>query len=113
MLYPAAMRPAILYPLFAETRSLPGVGPKLEKLIAKALRAGRGRACRSGLPPARGRDRPQLSAEADRAEPGRIATVDVNVLRIICRRRKGRQPPYKVLCRDDTAALEVGVLHAP
>ena len=29
------MRPAILFPLFAEIRTLSGVGPKLEKLIAK------------------------------------------------------------------------------
>ena len=31
----ADMRPSILFPLFAETRTLAGVGPKLEKLIAK------------------------------------------------------------------------------
>jgi ATP-dependent DNA helicase RecG len=30
-----AMRPPILFPLFAEIRTLSGVGPKLEKLIAK------------------------------------------------------------------------------
>jgi len=30
------MRPAILFPLFAETRTLSGVGPRIEKLIAKA-----------------------------------------------------------------------------
>ena len=29
------MRPSILFPLFADLRSLPGIGPKLEKLIAK------------------------------------------------------------------------------
>ena len=29
----AAMRPAILFPLFGEIRSLPGVGPRIEKLI--------------------------------------------------------------------------------
>ena len=29
------MRPSILFPLFAEIRTLSGVGPKLEKLIAK------------------------------------------------------------------------------
>ena len=28
------MRPAILFPLFADIRTLSGVGPKLEKLIA-------------------------------------------------------------------------------
>jgi ATP-dependent DNA helicase RecG len=29
------MRPSILFPLFAETRTLGGVGPKLEKLITR------------------------------------------------------------------------------
>ncbi len=29
------MRPSILFPLFAEIRTLSGVGPKLEKLIAR------------------------------------------------------------------------------
>ena len=29
------MRPSILFPLFAETRTLSGVGQKLEKLIAR------------------------------------------------------------------------------
>jgi hypothetical protein len=29
------MRPSILFPLFAEIRTLSGVGPKLEKLIQK------------------------------------------------------------------------------
>ena len=29
------MRPSILFPLFADTRTLGGVGPKLEKLIAR------------------------------------------------------------------------------
>ena len=29
------MRPSILFPLFADIRTLSGVGPKLEKLIAK------------------------------------------------------------------------------
>ena len=29
------MRPAILFPLFADIRTLSGVGPKLEKLIAR------------------------------------------------------------------------------
>ena len=31
----AAMRPAILFPLFGEIRSLPGVGPRIEKLIER------------------------------------------------------------------------------
>ena len=34
------MRPPILNPLFVEARTLKGVGPKVEKLIAKGGRHG-------------------------------------------------------------------------
>ena len=102
------MRPAILNPLFAEARVLPGVGPKIEKLIAKALAAG-ARAPRvldlvfhlpAGIIDRR--YRPKLIA----AEPGRIATVTVNVLDHKPAVR-GRRLPYRVLTTDDTAAMEV------
>jgi ATP-dependent DNA helicase RecG len=102
------MRPAILNPLFAEAHVLPGVGPKIEKLIGKALSA--------GAPSPRVLDlifhlpaslvdrryRPKLIA----AEAGRIATVTVNVLDHFPAAR-GRKQPYRVLTTDDTAALEV------
>jgi ATP-dependent DNA helicase RecG len=102
------MRPAILNPLFAEARTLSGVGPRIEKLVGKALD------CESRSPRVLDlafhlpsglidrRYRPKLIE----AEPGRIATVAVNVLE-----HKpapaGRKLPYRVLCTDDTAALEV------
>jgi ATP-dependent DNA helicase RecG len=102
------MRPSILNPLFAEARTLTGVGPRIEKLIAKAL------GC-EGRPP-RVLDlafhlpfsvvdrsyRPTLIE----AEEGRIATVTVNVLDHQ-KPAPGRKGPYRVLCTDDTAALEV------
>ena len=102
------MRPAILNSLFAEARVLPGVGPRIEKLIAKAL----GTAARAPrvldlvfhLPAGLidRRYRPKLIA----AEPGRIATVIVNVLDHKPAVR-GRRLPYRVLTTDDTAAMEV------
>ena len=102
------MRPAILNPLFAEARLLPGVGPKIEKLLAKAL-ATEGRPPRVldlvfHLPSSLvdRRYRPKLIA----AEPGRIATVTVNVLDHIPAVR-GRRQPYRVLTTDDSAAMEV------
>jgi len=76
------MRPAILFPLFADIRTLPGVGPKLEKLITKV--AGPKLADLAFDLPVGVVDRsyrPRLAA----AEPGRIATVEVNVL-TTCRR---------------------------
>jgi ATP-dependent DNA helicase RecG len=107
------MRPSILNPLFADARSLPGVGPRIEKLMAKAL------GC-EGRPP-RVLDlalhlpftvidrsyRPKLNE----AEAGRIATVTVNVLDHHVPPR-GRKVPYRVLCTDDTGAVEVVFFNA-
>jgi ATP-dependent DNA helicase RecG len=102
------MRPAILNPLFAEGRTLAGVGPKVEKLMGRAL----GRNAQSPrvldlafhLPSnlIDRRYRPKLVF----AEPGRIATVTVDVLDHKPAVR-GRKHPYRVLTSDDTATLEV------
>lgn len=96
------MRPAILFPLFAEIRTLAGVGPKLEKLIAKVagprlvdlvLDLPVGVVDRSY--------RPKLAA----AETGRIATVEVTVLEHKPNRVKAQ--PYKVLVSDETSLMEL------
>ena len=96
------MRPSILFPLFAETRSLPGIGPRLEKLVAKAagprlldliFHLPSGLIDRSY--------RPRLIE----AEAGRIATVTVNVLDHFPAR--DRRQPYKVRCSDDSATIEL------
>jgi ATP-dependent DNA helicase RecG len=96
------MRPQILFPLFSSIRTLPGVGPKLEKLIAKI--AGPkvtdlvfdlpvGVVDRSY--------RPKLAA----ADAGRIATVEVTVLDHVPPRVKSQ--PYRVRVSDDTAVMEL------
>ena len=101
------MRPSILFPLFADTRTLGGVGPKLEKLIARV--AGSrivdlifdlpvGLIDRSY--------RPKLNA----AEEGRIATVTVTVLDHVAPR--DRRQPYRIRCSDDTAIIELIYFHA-
>jgi ATP-dependent DNA helicase RecG len=101
------MRPSILFPLFADTRTLGGVGPKLEKLIARV--AGPkivdlifdlpvGLIDRSY--------RPTLG----KAESGRVATVTVEVDAHLAP-RDARQP-YRVRCSDDTAAIELVYFHA-
>ena len=101
------MRPSILFPLFADTRTLGGVGPKLEKLIARV--AGPrivdlifdlpvGLIDRSY--------RPKLNA----AEEGRIATVSVTVLDHVAPR--DRRQPYRIRCSDDTAIVELIYFHA-
>lgn len=101
------MRPAILFPLFADTRSLPGVGPRLEKLIATV--AGTRLKDLVFHLPAGVIDRsyrPKLIA----AEAGRIVTATVNVLSHTA--PHDRRQPYRVLCSDDTAAIELVFFHA-
>src|ERR1700735_4910034 len=96
------MRPSILFPLFADIRSLAGVGPKLEKLIAKV--AGPKLADLVFDLPGGVIDRsyrPKLIA----AEPGRIATLEVNVLDHLPPRVKSQ--PYKVRVSDDSAIMEL------
>ncbi len=96
------MRPAILFPLFADIRTLPGVGPKLEKLIAKV--AGPRLVDLVFDLPVGVVDRsyrPKLSA----AETGRIATVEVSVLEHRPNRVKAQ--PYKVLVSDETSLMEL------
>ncbi|HXB52230.1 MAG TPA: OB-fold nucleic acid binding domain-containing protein, partial [Rhizomicrobium sp.] len=96
------MRPSILFPLFADIRSLAGVGPKLEKLIVKLVGSKLvdlvfdlpvGVIDRSY--------RPKLIA----AEPGRIATVEVGVLDHLPPRVKSQ--PYKVRVSDDSAVMDL------
>ena len=100
------MRPAILFPIFASARGVTGVGPRVEKLLAKVI----------GRDDVRIADllfhlpqglvdrsyRPSLIA----AEAGRIATVHIHVLSHKPP-PKGRRLPYRVLASDDTAALEI------
>ncbi len=96
------MRPSILFPLFAEIRTLSGVGPKLEKLIAKV--AGPRLVDLIFDLPAGVIDRsyrPKLIA----AEPGRIATLEVNVLDHLPPRVKSQ--PYRVRVSDDTAVMDL------
>ncbi|MDE2500516.1 MAG: ATP-dependent DNA helicase RecG [Alphaproteobacteria bacterium] len=101
------MRPSILFPLFAETRTLPGIGPRLEKLIAQV--AGKRLVDLIFDLPTGVVDRsyrPTLIA----AEAGRIATVLVNVLDHLPPR--DRRQPYRVRCSDDTATIELVFFHA-
>src|SRR5215472_2349339 len=96
------MRPAILFPLFAEIRTLAGVGPKLEKLIAKV--AGPRLVDLVFDLPVGVVDRsyrPKLAA----AETGRIATVEVTVLEHRPNRVKAQ--PYRVIVSDDTSLMEL------
>ena len=102
----AVMRPAILFPLFAETRSLAGIGPKLERLIAKAAGA---RLVDLIFAPPVGvidrRYRPSITA----AEPGRIATLTVTVL--AHQQARDRRQPMRVRCADASGAIDLVFFH--
>ena len=100
------MRPAILFPLFAETRTLSGVGPRLEKLIARV--AGPRLVDLIFDLPAGVVDRSYRPSLAQ-AEPGRIATVEINVLEHKPTRAKGQ--PYRVMVSDDSAVMDLVFFH--
>ena len=70
------MRPEILFPLFAPARSLPGIGPRLEKLVEK-LAGSKVVDLLWHLPSGLidRRSRPKISEVRD----GEIATIDVTV----------------------------------
>ena len=101
------MRPSILYPLFAETRTLPGVGPKIAKLIERA--AGTRLLDLIFDLPCGVIDR-SYRPKLINAEEGRIATVEVNVLDHMPPRE--RRLPYKVRCSDDTGLIDLVFFHA-
>ncbi|MBV9550527.1 MAG: ATP-dependent DNA helicase RecG [Alphaproteobacteria bacterium] len=101
------MRPPILFPLFADIRTLPGVGPKLEKLIAKVA----GPLLRDLVLdlPVGVIDRSYRPRLAE-AETGRIATAEVNVLEHLP--PKVKHLPYKVRVSDNSAVMDLVFFHA-
>ncbi|HEY1709881.1 MAG TPA: ATP-dependent DNA helicase RecG [Rhizomicrobium sp.] len=101
------MRPAILFPLFAETRTLAGVGPRIAKLIERV--AGTRLIDLIFDLPTGVVDR-SYRPDLMQAEAGRIATVTVNVLRHVP--SHDRRRPYRVQCSDDTALIDLVFFHA-
>lgn len=102
MAYLRSMRPSILFPLFAETRTLSGVGPKVEKLIARV--AGTRLLDLVFDLPVGLIDRSYRPKLKD-AEEGRIATAEVTVRDHL----PSQNPrwPYKVRCADETAFVDL------
>ncbi len=99
------MRPAILFPVFAGIQTLSGVGPKLEKLMARVLGTATPRLVDLAFDlPVGVIDRSYQPLLKD-AEPGRIATVTINVLEHLPPRVKAQ--PYKVRVSDDSAMMEL------
>ena len=96
------MRPLVLNPLFAALTSLPGVGPKLDKLYARLLDREAPRVVDLLFHLPAGvidrRARPKLSE----VQPGQIVTVAVTVEDHRPAPRNRPRAPYRVLTSDDT-----------
>ena len=101
------MRPEILFPLFAPARSLPGIGPRLEKLVEK-LAGSKVVDLLWHLPSGLidRRSRPKISEVRD----GEIATIDVTVgLHVPPRNAR---LPYRVHVFDETAEMQIVFFNA-
>jgi ATP-dependent DNA helicase RecG len=96
------MRPEILFPLFAPIRSLPGIGPRLEKLVAKLAGPKVVDLCwhlPTGLVDRR--RRPKIAEARD----GEIATMEVKVGLHVPPRIK--RLPYRVHVHDETGEMQL------
>jgi len=101
------MRPDILFPLFAQTTSLKGVGPRMAESLGRAM----GTRVKDVIltPPTGVIDRtarPGIAGALD----GQTATFDVTVLRHLPPSSKGR--PYRVIVGDDSAEMTLTYFHA-
>jgi ATP-dependent DNA helicase RecG len=96
------MRPPVLNPLFASLTSLPGVGPRLEKLYARLLDREAPRVIDLLFHMPSGtidrRARPKLNAVQD----GQLVTVAVRVEEHRPAPRHRPRAPYRVITSDDT-----------
>jgi ATP-dependent DNA helicase RecG len=101
------LRPEILYPLFAPTTTLPGVGPRLGKLIEKV--AGKTLASLCWHLPTGIIDR-RFSPKLAEAPEGVIVTLTVTIDAHLP--RANRRLPYKVRCHDETGGLILVFFHA-
>ena len=100
------MRPQELFPLFAPVTALPGVGPKVARLVEKA--AGPHVADLLWHLPSGLIDR-RYAPKVAEAETGRVATLTLHVDRHV-KPRNPRQP-YRVYCSDETGTLSLVFFH--
>ncbi len=102
------MRPALLDPLFAPAASLPGVGPKIAKLLDRLLDRSNGARVVDvlfHLPYATldRRARPKIG----QAELGAIVTLEVRVAEHRAPPNARSKAPFKVLVEDETGDVEL------
>ena len=101
------MRPEVLYPLFAPVTTLPGIGPRLGKLVEKV--AGRTIANLCWHLPTGIIDR-RYSPKLAEAPVSVTVTVTVSVDAHL--KPGNRRLPYKVRCHDETGGLMLVFFHA-
>jgi ATP-dependent DNA helicase RecG len=106
------MRPLVLNPLFASVTSLPGIGPKLERLYARLLNRETPRVVDLLFHLPSGaidrRARPKLCAVA----PGQIVTVAVTVERHRPPPPNRPRAPYQIYTYDETGTLTLTFFNA-
>ncbi len=105
----AALRPAALFPLFAKVTTLPGIGPRLAKLVTRI--AGESVAGLLWHLPAGVVDR-RFSPKVGDAPPGKVATLIVEVLAHGPAPSKHSRAPYRVTCGDETGRITLVFFHA-
>lgn len=110
------MRPHLLTPLFADIQDLDGIGPRLQKLL-KRLLAPHMRDDNAKIVdllfhfPVSLIDRRTRPVIAE-AQPGQLATIEVQVDEHRAPPRGQRRIPYRVSCSDTTGQLELVFFHA-
>jgi ATP-dependent DNA helicase RecG len=103
----AALRPAVLFPLFAKVTTLPGIGPRLAKLVEKL--AGENVVNLLWHLPIGLLDR-RFSPKVGDAPPGKIATLTVEILAHAPPPPRGKIP-YRITCGDETGKITLVFFH--
>jgi ATP-dependent DNA helicase RecG len=105
----ASLRPSVLNPLFAAVTTLPGIGPRLVKLVERA--AGEKVVDLLWHLPTGIVDR-RFAPKIGDAPPGRVATITVDVLAHAPSPPRNRRVPYRVTCSDETGRITLVFFHA-
>lgn len=103
------MRPAILFPLFADLTTIKGVGPRLAVLIEKVARGARVKDLAMTAPTGLV-DRTRRLSIYEAGELGGLVTLEAEVEKHIP--RPTMKQPYKVRMRDETGFLHLTFFNA-
>ncbi len=105
----ASLRPTILNPIFAAVTTLPGIGPRIAKLVERV--AGPKVVDLLWHLPSGIVDR-RFSPKVGEAPPGKIATLTLEVLAHAPPPPRNRRVPYRVTCADETGQITLVFFHA-